>query len=166
MRPSKLRYWMGIAEAVSAKSHDSETKVGAVMINNETGGVIATGYNGFVRGAPDDELPTQRPAKYAYIVHAEENIMAHCAREGISVNNCTLVITMSPCQRCLRLLWQAGVKEVICKELYRDHNSDMKDLSISEETTDEGYTRLIYKSKSSENNSWLETLYSLGSYFS
>lgn len=147
MRPSKLKYWMGIAEAVSLKSHDVETKVGAVLINNDTGGVIATGYNGFVRGAPDDELPTTRPDKYQYMVHAEENLMAHCAREGVSVNNCTLVITMSPCQKCLRLMWQAGITEVICKKLYKDHSIDMADLTIIEEDTDEGYVRLRYIQK-------------------
>lgn len=138
---------MGIAKAVSLKSHDAETKVGAVLINNDTGGVIATGYNGFVRGAPDDKLPTTRPDKYAYMVHAEENLMAHCAREGVSVNNCTLVITMSPCQRCLRIMWQAGITEVVCRELYKDHVTDMADLGITKEGTDEGYTRLRYFQK-------------------
>lgn len=138
---------MDIAEAVSAKSHDEQTKVGGVLVKNDTGVIVATGYNGFVRGAPDEKLPTTRPDKYEYMVHCEENIIASAAKNGINVSNCTLVITMSPCQKCLRLLWQAGVTEVICKELYRDHNCDMKDLSITEEKTDEGYTRLKYEQK-------------------
>lgn len=138
---------MDIAEAVSAKSHDEQTKVGGVLVKNDTGVIVATGYNGFVRGAPDDVLPKTRPEKYEFMVHCEENIIASAAKNGINVSDCTLVITMSPCQRCLRLMWQAGVTEVICKELYRDHSCDMKDLSITEEKTDEGYTRLRYTQK-------------------
>ena len=148
MRPSKLKYWMGIAEAVSLKSHDSETKVGGILVKNDTGMVVATGYNGFVRGAPDDKLPTTRPDKYNFIVHCEENLIASSAKNGINVSDCTLIITMSPCQKCLRLMWQAGITEVVCKDLYRDHNTDMADLGIVEEATDEGYTRLKYEHKS------------------
>ena len=144
MRPSKYKYWMGIAEAVSLRSHDEETKVGAILVKIDTGMVIASGHNGFVRGAPDESLPTTRPEKYPFMVHAEENLMAHCARNGINVDDCTLIITLSPCQKCLRLMWQAGITEVICRDIYRDHCIDMADLDIEQEQTPEGYHRLKY----------------------
>jgi len=144
-RPSKHKYWMGLAEAVSARSHDDETKVGGVLIKNDTGMVVATGHNGFARGAPDNILPTTRPEKYEYMIHAEENLISHCAKSGIPIDNCTLVITLSPCQKCLRLMWQAGITQVICRDLYRDHKIDMKDLKIEQEQTEEGYYKLTYK---------------------
>ena len=144
-RPSKNSYWMGLAEAVSARSHDDETKVGSVIIKNDTGMVVATGHNGFARGAPDHLLPTTRPEKYEYMIHAEENLISHCAKSGIPIDNCTLVITLSPCQKCLRLMWQAGITQVICRDLYRDHRIDMKDLRIEQEQTEEGYYKLTYK---------------------
>lgn len=143
-RPSKLEYWMGIAKAVSLRSHDAETKVGAILVKNDTGMVIASAYNGFVRGAPDNQLPKTRPDKYQYVVHAEENILAHTSRNGIAVDNCTLIITLSPCQKCLRLMWQAGITEVVCRDIYRDHCIDMEDIDIEQETTEEGYHRLKY----------------------
>lgn len=143
-RPSKYKYWMGIAEAVSLRSHDEETKVGAILVKNDTGMVVATGHNGFVRNAPDSQLPRVRPDKYKYMVHAEENLLAHTSRNGISVDNCTLIITLSPCQRCLRLMFQAGITEVICRDLYRDHSIDMADIDIEQEQTEEGYYRLKY----------------------
>jgi dCMP deaminase len=136
---------MKLAEAVSERSHDAETKVGAILVKNDTGMVVATGHNGFVRGAPDDELPKTRPDKYQFMVHAEENLLAHCAKSGISIDNCTLIITLSPCQKCLRLMWQAGITEVICRDIYRDHKIDMEDLSITEKLTPEGYTSLKYE---------------------
>lgn len=145
MRPSKNIYWMGIADAVSLRAHDEQTKVGAVLVKNDTGMVVATAHNGFVRGAPDDLLPKTRPEKYEYMMHAEDNLISHCAKSGISVDNCSLVITMSPCQKCLRLLWQSGITQVICKNLYRDHCIDMKDLKIEQEQTEEGFFKLIYK---------------------
>lgn len=148
MRPGKLKYFMGIAEAVSAKSHDAETKVGGILVKNDTGVIVATGYNGFVRGAPDEKLPITRPDKYEFMVHCEENIIASAAKNGINVSDCTLIITMSPCQKCLRLLWQAGITEVVCRDMYRDHNCNMKDLSIKEEETEDGFTRLTYTQQS------------------
>ena len=138
---------MDIATTVSSRTHDEETKVGAVLVRNDTGMVVATAHNGFARGAPDELLPKKRPEKYEYMIHAEENLIAHCAKSGIPVDNCTLIITMSPCVKCLRLMWQAGITNVICKDLYRDHNIDMKDIGIHEETTKEGYHALAYRSK-------------------
>lgn len=136
---------MGLAVAASLRSHDTQTKVGGILVKNDTGMIVATGHNGFVRGAKDKDLPTTRPDKYEYMVHAEENLLAHSAKSGISVDKCTLIITLSPCQKCLRLMWQAGITTVICKDLYRDHNIDMKDIDIEQTTSPEGYYQLKYK---------------------
>ena len=82
-RPGKLDYWMSIAEAVSKRSHDTETQVGAIIID-EDGMIMGSGHNGFVRGAPDNELPTTRDdGKYPYMIHAEQNIISQCAKKGI-----------------------------------------------------------------------------------
>lgn len=142
MRQSKLNNYMEMAEVVSKRSHDAETQVGAVLINNESGAIIATGYNGFVRNAPDAVLPTTRPDKYEYIVHAEQNLIANCARHGISMANCTLVCTLSPCKLCMRMLYNCGITKVIVKELYRDFNQirEMKDVDI---TISDEYTPFI-----------------------
>src|SRR6478609_3085277 len=108
-RPSKLANYMETAEVCAKRSHDAETKVGAVLVNNISGAIMATGFNGFVRGAPDSILPTTRPDKYEYIVHAETNLITNCARHGISMDNCMLVCTLSPCKSCMRMLINAGV---------------------------------------------------------
>lgn len=153
---------MGIAEAVALRSHDEETKVGAILVKNDTGMVVATGHNGFVRGAPDSRLPTVRPDKYQFMVHAEENLLAHTSRNGISVDNCSLIITLSPCQKCLRLMWQAGITEVICRDIYRDHTIDMEDIDIVQTKTKEGYHRLRYVISENERKSFIR---SIGNYF-
>lgn len=45
--------YMDMASVVSQRSHDAETKVGAILVNNNSGAIVATGFNGFVRGADD-----------------------------------------------------------------------------------------------------------------
>lgn len=131
-RPSKIQNFMSIAEVISERSHDTETKVGAVLINNESSAILATGYNGFVRGADDETLPSKRPEKYEYILHAEQNLISNCAKHGISTQNSTLICTHSPCKLCMRMLFNCGITQVIVKYLYRDFNEilKMKDIKV------------------------------------
>lgn len=149
MRQSKLESAMAVAETISKRSHDPDTQVGCVLIKNSTGAIIATGYNGFIRGAPDSKLPTERPEKYQYIVHAEMNMIANCARLGISMDDCTLVSTLSPCISCTRMLWQCGITDIITDALYKDYPEldNMDDITILKTTTKEGFYRLKYQAK-------------------
>ncbi len=147
MRPTKNQNYMDMAEVIAERSHDAETKVGAVLINNASGAILATGYNGFVRGANDSILPTTRPDKYEYILHAEQNLIANSARHGISMANCSLVCTLSPCKLCMRMLLNCGVTKVIAKDLYKDFNeiTQMQDIQVEVVKADDGFYHLTYK---------------------
>lgn len=146
MRPSKTQNHMDIATTIAARSHDAETKVGAILINNESGAIIATGYNGFVRGANDSELPSTRPDKYEYILHAEQNLIANAARHGISMADCSLVCTLSPCKLCMRMLLNCGITKVIAKDLYKDFNDilQMRDIKVECNQGDDGFFHITY----------------------
>ncbi len=143
-RIAKDIWFMGFAEQASLRSHDAETKVGAVLVHRDTQAILATGFNGFVRGADDQSLPNTRPDKYPYMVHAEQNLIAHCARHGISMDNCDVYCTLSPCCVCMRLLWQCGIQKIIVKELYRDFDAiqQMKDIKVT--VTEGNYYILEY----------------------
>ncbi len=132
MRPTRIQNFMEIAETTAKRSHDSETKVGAVLVNNKSQAIIATGFNGFVRGANDAILPNTRPEKYEYILHAEQNLLSNSVRHGISTDNCTVVCTMSPCKLCMRLLFNSGITKVVAKDLYSDFQDilKMKDIVV------------------------------------
>lgn len=54
------------------------------------------------------------------VLHAEQNIISFCARNGISTNGTILFVTLSPCTTCAKLIAQSGIKEVYFTELYRD----------------------------------------------
>jgi len=45
-------------------------------------------------------------------LHSEQNLIAYCAKEGISMEGATLYITVSPCSQCAKLLVSARIKEV------------------------------------------------------
>lgn len=129
---SKLQYLYSKALAISTASPDAETKVGAILVDSKTGAVVAEGFNGFVRHAPDALLPNTRPEKYPFMVHAEMNAICHAARQGSGLNGHLLFCTLSPCKLCLRMLWQAGVKTIFFKEKYKDFEecTSMLDLAV------------------------------------
>ena len=59
------------------------------------------------------------------VIHAEANALMFATKYGISTENCTMYITLSPCIECAKLMIQAGIKEVVYKEEYRiNHGTD------------------------------------------
>ena len=147
-RPSKIEMYMAMAEVAAMRSHDAETKVGSILVKESTGAIVATGCNGFVRGSNDQILPNSRPEKYDYIVHSEMNLIANCARHGISMEGCFVVCTLTPCKICMRLLWQSGVTRVVAKNTYRDFDDicGMKDLKINIRSYDP-YIDIVYDNR-------------------
>lgn len=106
-----IEYYMGFAKHAALKSKDS-TQVGAVLIG-EDGEVRLTAYNGPPRGVGDTAERRERPTKYLYAAHAEQNLIAFAAREGIRTNGCTVYTTHHPCASCAKALIQAGIDTVV-----------------------------------------------------
>ena len=106
------------AEAARGRSKDRSTKVGAVVIDDDFN-VRISGYNGMPRGVDDDvEARHERPLKYAWTAHAEENCVAQAARIGVSLKDCTILLTsLFPCTTCSRLIIQSGIKRVIAPKV-------------------------------------------------
>lgn len=146
MRQSKIQNYMAIAETIALRSHDTETKVGSVLIKSSNDTLVSTGFNGFVAGAPDDKLPNTRPEKYDYMQHSELNLIANCAKNGISTDNCYVVCTMSPCAKCVRLLVNSGIRKVIAKSLYKDFPDvlAMKDVRVNYTQDEYGFYHIEY----------------------
>ena len=55
-----------------------------------------------------------------FTVHAEQNIITFCAKNGIPTNGTTLYVTTSPCKQCAKLIAQSGIKSVVYDEEYKD----------------------------------------------
>jgi dCMP deaminase len=119
-----INMFFEMCEVVSKKSKDPSTKVGCV-ITGSNNSVISTGFNGFPIGVEDNLVDLssdkinkskryERPEKYSWTAHAEENAIAFAARNGVSTNGATLYVNrMMPCTRCTRLIIQSGIKKIV-----------------------------------------------------
>jgi dCMP deaminase len=105
-------YFLGIAEAVSLRSKDPRTKVGAVIVNNANH-IVSTGYNGTPSGFKDTEGLWNSEEKYDYVIHAEANAICH---NSGNLRGASLYVTMFPCKDCAKLICSAGISKVF----YRD----------------------------------------------
>ncbi|MCA0944524.1 hypothetical protein LCM08_06345 [Salipiger pacificus] len=106
------RRMMDVARVVGSWSKDPNTKVGCVMVTDDRR-IVATGYNGLPRGVADRPERMERPAKYQWTCHAEENAVANAASHGAKLDGTTCVATHFPCSSCARSLVNAGVKRVV-----------------------------------------------------
>lgn len=104
-------YHMAFAETAKIKSKD-ETQVGAALIG-PYGEVRLTGFNGPPKGVKESDERRQRPTKYLYTAHAEENLISFAARVGIPTEGCSVFVTHHPCARCARQLINAGIRHVV-----------------------------------------------------
>lgn len=108
-RPSWDDYFMAIAEQVSQRSPDPNTKHGCVLIDQDNR-VISTGYNGPVAGIQNELVPLTRPEKYDWFIHAEDNAVAFARCD---LRGATAYVTGPPCAPCFRRLLQVGVKRIV-----------------------------------------------------
>lgn len=96
----------------ASKSKDPNTKVGAVLVDEENG-IISTGFNGFPRDVVDSlERLSNRDVKLRLVMHAEANAIYNASRMGTSTNNSSAYITHPPCLSCYGALKQAGIKNI------------------------------------------------------
>ena len=115
-------YFMGIAEQAATRATCDRKHVGAVIVVDKA--IVSTGYNGSPRGMPHcDEVGHEMKdmggrQSCVRTVHGEANAIAQAARSGARVEGATLYTTASPCYDCLKLIVNAGIKRVVCKEFY------------------------------------------------
>jgi dCMP deaminase len=109
MRPDWHNYFLGLAKVVSQRSHDIHTQHGCV-ITDRNNRILGVGYNGFPRGLDDSKLPTSRPEKYDWMVHAERNALSNCI---VRPDNGIAYVTGQSCCDCIMALWQEGVTKVV-----------------------------------------------------
>jgi len=108
--------YLNVALNFAKLSKADRKKVGACLVTSH--GVILGGCNGTppntsnVCEVSNITLPT--------VVHAELNCILKAAKEGISVVDSTMYLTLSPCESCAAMLISAGVKRIVYLEQYRD----------------------------------------------
>lgn len=112
-------YFMKLAETAAKRSKDPKSKVGACIMDPKDHRVVSLGYNGFPYGCSDDEFPWTKEGddtKYLYVVHAELNAILSARRD---LTGCTLFVTYSPCNECMKAIIQSGIKTVVYRNEYK-----------------------------------------------
>lgn len=115
-RINRQEMFMEIAQVVSKRSTCSRKQVGCVLVKDNR--VVCIGYNGVLPNMPE-EMGLDEEG-HSHTVHAEANVIAFCAKNGIPTDGCILYTTLSPCEKCAELLIQAGIIEVFFGEYYRN----------------------------------------------
>ena len=109
-------YFMGVAILSAHRSKDPNSQVGACIVNAQNK-IVGIGYNGFPIGCDDEELPWAREAessldtKYPYVCHAELNAIMN--KNAADLVGCRIYVTLFPCNECVKLLLQSGIKKII-----------------------------------------------------
>ena len=120
-------YFMGVALLSAMRCKDPNTQVGACIVNPDKR-IVGIGYNGMPIGCKDEEFPWDREGgfletKYAYVVHAEPNAILN---SNSQTRNCTLYVTLFPCNECAKLVIQSGIKEIVyMDDKYNGTESDI-----------------------------------------
>ena len=119
-RLDRNEYFMQIAELTAKRGTCDRAQVGAVAVKDKR--VIMSGYNGSPPGmAHCDEAGHQMVNGHCVrTIHAEQNIITQCAKNGISLDEATVYVTHEPCFECLKLMISSGVDLVIFKHARKD----------------------------------------------
>lgn len=134
---------LATAKLFGELSYCTKAKVGAVIAKE--GRILATGYNGTISGQSNEcefmkicdnchgrgkFLESGKCSKCLgvgsrlytspFTVHAEQNVISYCAKNGIATDGATMYITLSPCSLCAKLIAQSGIKRVVYLDNYKD----------------------------------------------
>ena len=117
-RPDWDTIWIDFAESISRRSVDPKHKVGAIIVNAENTQVLSIGYNGDQKGGPNKRQSLKTGC--SGFIHAEINALIK-----LDYNNPfrkKMYLTLSPCETCAKSIVNAGIDEVVYKDLYLTGN--------------------------------------------
>ncbi len=110
-----IEFYIGLAIAVSKKSKDS-TKHGCIITDVDHK-ILGLGYNGYLEGFPDFEMPIHRetgidkaPNKYDVTPHAEVNAVTNCLLKP--PRGSIAYVDGIACPPCIGHLYMNGIRKV------------------------------------------------------
>ena len=130
--------FLDLCEHVATWSKDPSTKLGSVIVDDKKR-IVSVGYNGFPRGVEDfEERYEDRPTKYLFVAHAERNALDNAP---MMVDNCTMYVTLLPCNECAKSIIQKGITKVVT---YRPTREDVFNWNITLTMFKEAGVDVIY----------------------
>ena len=127
-RPDGEEYCREMARLAARRATCLRRSVGAVLVKDRQ--ILATGYNGAPRDIAhceetgclrqQQDVPSGERHEICRGVHAEQNLVAQAAFHGVKAEGAAVYCTNQPCVICVKLLINAGVKEIYYSEGYDD----------------------------------------------
>jgi len=127
-RPSWDEYFLDVARLVAKRATCLRRSVGAVLVKDKR--ILATGYNGAPSGLKHCvdvgcmrqklKIPSGERHELCRALHAEQNALIQASLYGISVKGSKLYATCQPCVICVKMLINAGIKEIVIAGGYPD----------------------------------------------
>jgi len=124
-KPSFDDIYMDLADNLAKRSHCVKAKVGAVLTKDTR--IISVGYNGPPAGThncdqefPEEGCPRDSKGSCSLALHAEQNAILYASKNNVSIDGCTLYVTLSPCIACARVIFTIGIKKVFYMNSYAD----------------------------------------------
>lgn len=115
-RPTWDTVWIKTAKTIAERSCDPRHQVGAIIVTTDNTQVLSVGYNGNYAGGPN-EPESDEPGESG-LIHAEINALLKM--DYNNPKDKILYVTLSPCRMCAKSIINAGIKEVVFLEEYRD----------------------------------------------
>jgi dCMP deaminase len=129
VRPSWDEYFLGLLDPLSKRSTCDRGRRAAV-ITSKNNTILATGYAGAPPGMPhcdevghliktiihEDGTQSQHCMR---TLHAEENAILQCAKDGIRLEGATVYVTATPCYNCAMRIARVGIKRVVARKRYQ-----------------------------------------------
>lgn len=115
MKQKFKNMYMRVAQETAKLSYCERAKVGCVIVK---GNMIFFGYNGTAPGAPN-VCEDENGDTHNGVIHAEENACRKLLEANEDGKGAVVFLTLSPCLRCSKLLYDTGIREVYYRDSYR-----------------------------------------------
>jgi len=154
VRPNCDEYFLGLLESIAKRATCDRGRSGAVIVSPHHT-ILATGYVGSPPGQPHcddvghmmrtviDEKGNQSQ-HCVRTLHAEENAILQCAKDGVKIEGATLYCKMVPCYNCAMRIVRVGIKRVVAQKRYHADELSVKlfkdagvELHVIDNTTEE-----------------------------
>ena len=125
--------YLNVAREIAKMSKCIQIQVGAIIVKD--GRILSTGYNGTPKGFVNcnqffnfekPERSVHHEFSEMYEIHAEQNAILFAAKYGISIDQSDLYTTLHPCNDCLKIICNSGIKNIYYCDEYDKFVSDLK----------------------------------------
>jgi dCMP deaminase len=136
VRPTWDEYFLGLLEPIGRRGTCDRGRSGAVIVSPGNT-ILATGYVGAPPGQPHcDEVGHMmrtvidengdQSQHCVRTLHAEENAILQCAKDGIKIEGATIYCKMVPCYNCAMRIVRVGIKRVVAQKRYHADKLSME----------------------------------------